>query len=185
MIGGIVFGGIIFWILVGIWLVVECGFLYARHSASLAVLMIGAVAGIVFVENVPEMNYWWLALYPVVCLIWLPIYWYLSLRKTASELKEAITDAGSVEKARARTNYTDRKIRPHIKEHYPNDIRTFEVDIQNPSSDQLVANTVLAPLSIPIFFAENLIEASIRTIRGTMNKIRKSLSDGINNKFNT
>ena len=146
--------------------------------------MLGVVAGFVFVENLPVFSCWWLVAYLVLSLIWLPIYWYLSLRKTASELKEAITEEGSLEQAYNKS-YNYNNIREHISKERDGALFNYTVDIQNPSSDQLVANTLLSPISIPIFFAENLIEASIRTIKATMNSIRKSLSADINNKFKT
>ena len=51
--------------------------------------------------------------------------------------------------------------------------------LRHPDVDDLTANSIVWPISIPIFFLDGVIRRTVQQIKIQMDKVRDSLSDSI------
>lgn len=122
-----------------------------------------------------------LLFYPIGCFIWMPIFWYLSMLKTAREIRAGIIKYGSVNSYH---NHIDTNLSKHFKT-IPSVDRnySYEVDIKHPPALDIVHHSIFYPVSIVVFFGENLMSIAYNSLVGMMESIRRSFSDKINNQF--
>lgn len=167
----IAFGGVLFWFLVILFFVIEGALLYnEKNGFSILFGVIFAGLLYLFVPDMPEFNYKFLLIYPILALLWLPTYWYLELRKTAYAIKAAL-----VRKENVNAVYYDEDyqfLRRHIKKEY----NIYEVDIQHPKTNDLFANTLFFPVSIIIFLSDSTIRMVIDQITEWMESIRENFN---------
>ena len=107
----------------------------------------------------------WLALYPLGCMIWAPIWWYLELKRNAKEVK----NNGGLEK-----HYLNQGYRRILVEKLEEGYR-----LKHPLSEDISLFALTWPISAPIYLMEDLISWTISLIRSLMDSIR----DGISNRI--
>lgn len=136
-----------------------------------------SVAMYFLVPDWPEFNWKFLAIYPFLAVLWLPVYWYLDFAKRAAEIKAGIVTYGSL-----RSYYKTLSISSPIQRDISrNDNSELVVNLKHPHKDDLFANALFFPVSIPVFFGESAIRMVIDYITGFMEDIRKKFNDKLNN----
>jgi len=167
------FGGFIFGLVVLAFLVVQGILLYSERNwqSILAVVLFG-VAAYFTVTDWPAFNYKFLMIYPVLAALWMPVYWYLDFASRASEIKAGILRCGSLEKY-VKSNTLSRDIEVDRN-------GVYTVDLKHPSKDDLFANTLAFPVSIPLFFGENFIRMGIDYMTQWMENTRQRFNKAIN-----
>jgi hypothetical protein len=170
------FGGFIFGLVVLAFLVVQGILLYSERNwqSILAVVLFG-VAAYFTVTDWPAFNYKFLMIYPVLAALWMPVYWYLDFARRASEIKAGILRCGSLSKYVGSVNHTGRN-----KDIEKNRDGEYYIDLKHPSKDDLFANTLAFPVSIPLFFGENFIRMGIDYMTQWMENTRQRFNKAIN-----
>lgn len=172
------FGGFLFLIVMTVFLLVQGSLLYNNKNWHSIMFLGGfSVAMYFLVPDWPEFNWKFLVIYPVLALLWLPVYWYLDFARRAAEIKAGIVTNGSLNAYHKSLNYS------HI---IHRDITKTEdgqlvVNLKHPHKDDLFANALFFPISIPVFFGESAIRMVIDYITGFMEDIRKKFNDKLNN----
>lgn len=175
----IVFGGYIFWILILLLVGLE---IYAiRETAvgfSVFVLLV-CIAVFYFAgyKGGPDFNFNFklLFLYPVLSIMWLPIYWYLDLYRTSRIIRSEIRNGNSIEE---------------INRKYSNDYNIYvstnggKVNIKHPSNSELILNAAWWPLSILSVAFRDILNIVIDTVRSIMDTQASILSARINSILN-
>jgi hypothetical protein len=126
------------------------------------------------VDDWPEFNARWLLVYPFLALMWLPTYWYLDLIRRSSRIKSLLHQYGNLMEVYRNCV----SVREDLKQQ---DRETVTADIKHPRVDDLTANCLLFPLSIPLFFGENAVRMTIDYMRQWMEEVRKKINSSINN----
>lgn len=165
------FGGFFFIAIAAVFLIAQSVLLFNnKNGLSLGILAAYAGAMFFLVDDWPQFNYRWLLVYPLLALMWLPVYWYFDLLRRSAKLKSLIIQYGNLEVV-------------HDKG-YTNDIKAsrghYEADIKHPHVDDLFANTLLFPVSIPLFFGENALRMFIDYMKQWMEEVRKKMNASIN-----
>ena len=165
----ITFGGIIFWFIVITLLLWEIGTLYNDEFGWAFGPLVALGILFVFTKGVPNIEWKYILVWPLASGLWLPIYWYLSLCRKARTIKKAIS-----------------KI-PGEKELYRLGIHEIafkdsddNIKIKHPGFDELLINSIMVPISAPLFIFESWVEAFVDYIKKSMDKIRDNISESIN-----
>ena len=167
----IVFGGVIFWIIVAIFIFTEIISLYSDNDKLALFLPIGLALVFIFcVGNKPNIDWRYLMIYPVGAIVWLPAYWYLSLRRVYNELLKLKSEYDGDGNWLKSLPY---KYHEHV---YPSFTKAEGIKIQHPSWEDLSANAVSWPLSAPIFMLDNVIHQFITSLTQAFNRIRDTFS---------
>lgn len=158
-------GGFIFWGIIFLFLVLEGIGLFNKNQGMCAVVgLVGILAFIFGVSEYPDVNLMWLLLYPVVAVAWCPIYWYLALKRRASEVKILGGKEKALESGKGHRLLYE---------------KAGVIKLRHPPVDEITANSILFPVSIPVFVLDNVIHSSIEFLKTFMDKIRDSLSESI------
>ena len=177
--GLITFGGIIFWVLFALFLLLESAFIYSnKNSSSLWLLGIFIALCTCCVSGWPDFNWKLLSIYPVMALLWLPVYWYLEMQKTAQSIKATMikVQASSLADLESKLTY-----RSPLHRHLTVKGTNVEANIQHPYKADLTSNAVFWPISIPVFFGDSLITMAVDTITEWMEEVRKNINAKVNN----
>jgi len=196
----IVFGGIIFWTIIIVALLAECAFLYNENGTIPILITIALFVGLFFgLDARPSIDFsWYILLYPVLALTWLPIYWYLYLRRVANKIRTFLMENPrpfdySTLPPKLRKHYISewvpkpprKSLEPFSEVSEPTEPQNNgKFQIRHPDIDVLTANAILFPISIPVFGLESIIEEFVLRIRLVMNKIRDNLSAKLNELIN-
>lgn len=173
--------GFLFFVILTVLFLSELIAIYSKKY-FLCYLFVGVAAAIlykVFNLNVSLEHLWYVLYYAICGLIWMPIFWYLSMLKTSKEVSTEILKYGSMEKCYQNTY--SREIKRNID--YDPTKNTYKVDIIGPERTDVVNNSIFFPVSIVAFFGENLFTMTYNSLALMMESIRKSFSDSINNRF--
>jgi hypothetical protein len=171
----IVFGGTLFFIILLVFIILQFILLYNdSHVLSVGFLLVFFTLLYFTVPDWPEFNYKYLIIYPVLAILWLPVYWYMSLLRRSGEIKAGIIRYGNIERF-ASNNNLSRDIE------YENG--KYVVNIKHPAKVDLFTNTLFFPISIPLLFGESAINMTIDYITEWMEEIRKNINIAINNSI--
>lgn len=156
------FGSVFFFILFGTISLFEAGFLYKEDGeSSIVVLVLAAIIGFAFVGNFPPLTYHWLVAYFLGGIVWVPIYWYLTLRKNRSKLLSSTRDS----------------------ERCYHGIQSGNVWLpKHPGKSELVANGTMWFLAAPIHISNNWITLVIDLLSNIMSRVQKSLAVEVSQK---
>jgi hypothetical protein len=169
--------------------VLESLFLYSRVYVMNYLLLIPFVVLTVSVFQNADFNYWYLSAYPILSVMWLAAYWYMTMHRTALEISNGISREGSIEKYYDSLPYGNEGPRRHIlKENVVVDGKeifkyTYKVDIQHPYFRDLFVNGLFFLPSIIVFFCDSFFRYVYESLLAFMESVRKSFSDSINAKF--
>ena len=139
------FGGILFWGLVGLFLLLEGAFLYSNKNGE-SFFLLAVFSGLLYftVGSWPEFNWKFIAIYPALAILWLPVYWYLELRRKASAIKAKIILADSPKtwtELKEKFGYDTDKLAEELE----ND--KYRIKLSHPAKFDLAANAVFFPVS--------------------------------------
>lgn len=103
----------------------------------------------------------YLLFYPIGSFLWIPIYWYLYLLENRHQLMEKIKNKES----------------DYIIDRYGIYDKNSNTWIpKNPKNEDLVANGILWPIAMPIYFGHYWIDLVIKFFSSVMRKIQLNLS---------
>ena len=179
MFGFIAFGGVVFWLIVAAFVVYEGFLIYNdKNKVSLFSLVICIAAMFLLVDDWPSFNWKLLAIYPALAVLWLPVYWYLELKKEAAAVKAAIIREGTPR------NWGDmsRDLRNHRFIEFDNEgakDSAYRVNIKHPHVTNLTANAVFWPVSVPVFFSDSFIRYMVDTLTEWMEEWRKQINESV------
>lgn len=177
------FGGMVFFILACIFLFLQAIFLFNEKNGLSLGLFCGYVAAMFFlVDDWPDFNYKFLVIYPILAMLWLPVYWYLDLLRRATRIKSLVAQHGSLEKAYRALGASD-PLRNDFRvgiDKYGEGEEGIKANLRHPHANDLFANCLLFPLSIPLFFGENFVRMSIDYLTHWMENVKKKFNDSIN-----
>lgn len=175
------FGGVIFWVIIGAFLFIEAALLFNReHSWTFFPMFVFGVFVFIVSGSFPDLNYKWLLLYPLIGLIWLPVYWYLCLRRDRAEMRALVAKYGSVQEVAAKTPRLKYLVMDYGEGDKVRTNRIYSVRFKHPDFDDLASNAILWPISMPVFSCENAIKYSIDAVSGCMNRVRDKFSAEFN-----
>jgi len=170
------FGGWLFLAISAVFLFAQSVLLFNnKNGISLGILALYAAAMFFLVDDWPTFNVRWLIVYPALALLWLPVYWYLDLLRRASNIKSLVIQYGSVKDA-----YENCSLELTRRDFFVGNDRSVKANIKHPHVDDLFANALLFPISIPLFFGENAVRMAIDYMRQWMESIRRKMNDSIN-----
>ena len=163
----IILGGYLFWSIILAFCVIQCFSVYSRHHAgsvlALVALLVILGCGLSQYPTVDQVK--WLALYPLGCMVWAPIWWYLELKRNAKEVK----NKGGLEEY-----YNNQSYRHEIVEKLEGEYR-----LKHPPAEDVSLFALTWPVSAPIYLMEDLISWTISLIRSLMDSIRDGISSRI------
>ena len=162
----IILGGYLFWFIILAFCVIQCFSVYSRqHGVSvLAVIALLVILGCGLSQYPTVDQVKWLALYPLGCMIWAPIWWYLELKRNAKKVK----NKGGLQE------YLDQLYYPRLVEDTENGPR-----LKHPPTEDISLFALTWPVSAPIYLVEDLISWTISLIRSLMDSVRDGISSRI------
>ena len=162
----IILGGYLFWSIILAFCLIQCFSVYSRHHgvSVLAVVALLVILGCGLSQYPTMDQVKWLALYPLGCMIWAPIWWYLELKRNAKEVK----NKGGLSKFYAQQYHS------RLVENSANGLR-----LKHPPAEDVSLFSLTWPISAPIYLMEDLISWTISLIRSLMDSIRDGISSRI------
>lgn len=162
--------------------VLESVFLYAEAYLFNYLLLIPFGVLVYHFFGSHDINLWYLSTYPLLSAVWLAIYWYLTMHRTALEISNGVSREGSIKKFHDTLNYSH-ELRRHFKEDWQGTNKVTVVDIQHPPASELCINGLFFLPSIIVFFCDNFFRYVYNSLLAFMESVRKSFSEAINEKF--
>ena len=168
----IILGGYLFWFIILAFCVMQCGSVYSRHHGAsfLALLALIVILGCGLSEYPTVDQIKWLALYPLGCIIWAPIWWYLELKRNAKKVK---SKGGLEAYYRNRGDYYG-CYSGCLVEKLEDGYR-----LKHPPAEDISLFALTWPVSAPIYLMEDLISWTISLIRSLMDSVRDGISSRI------
>jgi hypothetical protein len=149
------FGSLVFFILISFVCITEIAMLHKGEEATATGLFIvTVVVCAALVGGLPALTWHYLAGYLIGAFVWVPVYWYLTLRSNRRELMRC--------KERDRCDFGTEKDGRWLPKH--------------PEYEALVANGLMWFIAAPIHCAKDWINWIIDLFTRLMNKIQASLA---------
>ncbi len=150
------FGSVAFFVVMAILFVGETAFLHrGEDSAAITMLVVSAVLLLSLVGGLPYPRWEFIAGYLVGGFVWVPIFWYLTLKHNRAKLISARSK-------HERTEYGTLDGALWLPKH--------------PDASELVANGTLWVVAAPVYATNEWINWTIAFFYGYMKKIQRGLA---------
>lgn len=143
--------------------------LSAGNCESIVIAIVFTVGIVLFTDGLPRVTWHFFALYFLGAFVWLPTYWYMTLRGNRMKLLEVLED----------------ETWDHYKLNKHGEVRDGRMVPNHPSKESLAANGLLWFFAAPIFIAENWIRWIIDLSTRLMNKAQLALAVDVPVKYDS
>ena len=167
--------GVIFWTIFAIFTLwcSACLFFHEKNATLVfpAIIAMSLIFGLGLTEY-PTFNWTYLIGYLIGIGVWIPAYWYIDLRRKASEVRKA----GGFAKYR-KSSSTSEQYRTIERSEKVEGVDKWQ--IKNPQIEELSSHAIVWPISVPIVLFEDGIRSFVDFMTSIMNRVRDSISNGL------